>query len=104
MWSVGVLFYAMLNGSFPKDIASRNPSKIRNALSVLMKLKEIFKSEQFTPFSQLSSNPKVLEMQTFIELCLVVKSENRLTADELLRSIPSHLTDLVTQGLVELTI
>jgi len=59
---------------------------------------------KFAPFSKLSSDPEILAIQNFIQLCLVVESEKRPTADELLGHIPSHLTDLVTQGLLELTI
>jgi len=100
IWSLGVLFYVMLTGSFAKDIASRNPNRTQNALSVLTKLREIYKTKKITPFSQYSSDPEILAIQKIIEMCLVVESEKRPTADELL----AHLPDLVTQSLGELSI
>lgn len=104
IWSLGVLFYVMLSGSFCKQIASKNPNKIKNASSVSTKLREIYKTGKFTPFSQYSSDSEIFAIQKFIERCLVVESEKRPTADELLGHIPSHLTDLVTQSLGELSI
>ena len=97
IWSVGVLFYAMLNGTFPPQISSRNPNKQLNKRSVLVKLKNIYESGRFSPFPEQSSDPKILEIQEFIERCLVIQSEKRPTVKELLQTISLDFTQELSE-------
>lgn len=97
IWSVGIVFYAMLNGTFPPQISSRNPNKQLNKRSVLLKLKNIYESGRFSPFPEQSSDPKILEIQEFIERCLVIQSEKRPTVKELLQTISLDFTQELSE-------
>ena len=97
IWSVGIVFYAMLNGTFPKPISSRHPNKLLNKRSVLVKLKNIYESGKFSPFPEQSSDPKILEIQDFIERCLVIQSEKRPTVKELLQTISLDFTQELSE-------
>jgi serine/threonine protein kinase len=81
IWSLGITAYAMIMLSLPKQIFSKNRKNIFKKISYLNKM------EKFNPFEKTSDDENLKKIEEFIISCLIVKSDIRPTASNLLEKL-----------------
>jgi serine/threonine protein kinase len=86
IWSLGITAFVMLRGYLP--ISSRNKDRQEAKKSIFSKIASLLSTISFNPFFKRSENAEIFEIEAFILSCLITDPENRLTADDLLKTIP----------------
>jgi serine/threonine protein kinase len=86
IWSLGITAFVMLMGYLP--IFSQNKDRQRCQEEIYSKIASLLSTISFNPFFKRSENAEIFEIEDFILSCLIVNPVNRLSADDLLKTIP----------------
>jgi len=86
IWSLGITAFVMLRGYLP--ISSRNKDRQEAKKSIFSKIASLLSTISFNPFFKRSENAEISQIEDFILSCLITDPANRLSADDLLKTIP----------------
>jgi serine/threonine protein kinase len=94
IWSLGITAFAMLMASLPISSRKKDPQCAQS--EIYSKIEYLLSMDSFNPFSRMSEDSNIAEIQKFICSCFTVKPDQRLTADDMLKKIPKTNSQLST--------